>query len=761
MKIEPKRINSLLQNLLQKDDVRIFIDTCSMINDGFDDLLDSLIPILDVNHKKLVIPNSCIKEIIKKKKHKENPTLSKKAESALDSLEIIRQFIDVRGNVNDGAFADSVFLCVFTQFRLKYNLILITEDKNLKADVLGLNNNKSVLGKRVYVFNIKEALSMNKQGVKQKIFNKKTFVLTSVPDTPIALSSLPQKDDFVYTLDGKRIKLVENLKAGGEGSIYKIDMDSNLVAKIYLKGKLTERKKAKISTLISKNIKIDGVCLPTECVYNIQRELVGYLMPFVKGIPLSLSVFRGERGFKRHFSTWTRNDLIDLCITIVTIIQKLHKKGIIIGDINGSNILVETPTKVNFVDADSFQVDGFPCPVGQEDYTAPEIQGKKYDSFLRTEGNENFAIATLLFEIFMFGKRPYAKIGGGNIMQDIKDGDFSYPYKGNSNHKLPEGDWKYLWSHLHPAIKRTFYHTFRKGEDLYDEDKRPNSYYWLKLLKQYKVNMSDGYLANVDKDSLELFPKNYKKVKGHTYATCYICGKEIDTAYMHDGKYCYACLNETSQTECKSCHKTFTFRPNYRQYIEHKSTPPNLCPECIEKKRQERKREQAYLNEIFMTRTCPICGKIFTITNGEHIYLASKGLNMPKRCKDCRDNNRHKTYESHSSGSDRGFCFITTAVCDYYGKPDNCMELSKLRSFRDNWLMKQENGPLDVSVYYDCAPALVDKMIKSPDYSETCKTIMKEYIQPCIKLIDAGRNSECREKYFELVKFMMKKYDRT
>lgn len=148
---------------------------------------------------------------------------------------------------------------------------------------------------------------------------------------------------------------------------------------------------------------------------------------------------------------------------------------------------------------------------------------------------------------------------------------------------MPEGDWKYLWSHLHPAIKRTFYHTFRKGEDLYDEDKRPNSYYWLKLLKQYKVNMSDGYLANVDKDSLELFPKNYKKVKGHTYATCYICGKEIDTAYMHDGKYCYACLNETSQTECKSCHKTFTFRPNYRQYIEHKSTPPNLCPECIEK----------------------------------------------------------------------------------------------------------------------------------------------------------------------------------
>ena len=73
--------------------------------------------------------------------------------------------------------------------------------------------------------------------------------------------------------------------------------------------------------------------------------------------------------------------------------------------------------------------------------------------------------------------------------------------------------------------------------------------------------------------------------------------------------------------------------------------------------------------------------------------------------------------------------------------------------------MKQENGPLDVSVYYDCAPVLVEKMVKSPDYAETCETIMNEYIQPCIKMIDAGKNSECREKYFELVKFMIKKYN--
>lgn len=757
---EPYKLSTLLTDLIQREDVRIFIDTCSMMKECFDSFLSALIPLLDVNHKKLVIPYSCLQEL---KKHEDSFKLKKQAKSAVDSLQLISEYIDIRGNENDGSFADNVFLRVFTQFRTKYNLILISEDKNLKADLLKLNNSKSVHGKRIYVFNTKEALSLDRKEAKKETFKMNTFELTTVSDAPVTLSYLPQEGDFVHTIDGKSIKLVENLKAGGEGIIYKVDIDCNLVAKIYLKGKFTKRKEAKISTLISKNIKIDGVCLPTGLIYNDKNEAVGYLMPFVQGTSLDASVFRGERGFLRHFPKWTRNDLIDLCITIVTTIQKLHNKGIIIGDINGSNILVETATKVNFVDTDSFQVDGFPCPVGKEDYTAPEIQGKKYDSFLRSESNENFAIATLLFTIFMFGKKPYAKIGGGNTMQDIKDGDFSYPYKENSNHKMPEGDWKYLWSHLHPAIKRTFYYTFRKGESLYDEDKRPNTRNWLKLLKQYKVSMSNGYLANVDKASLELFPKTYKKAQGHTYATCYICGKETDTEYMRDGKYCYDCLNETSQAECKSCHEIFTFKPNYRQYILHKSTPPDLCPECIEKKRQEKKKEQLRRNEVFMTRTCQVCGKTFAISKGEHDYLVSKGLNMPKRCKDCRNNNRHKTYESHHSGGsssgDSGWCYITTAVCNYYGKPDDCMELTKLRYFRDNWLMKQENGPLDVSVYYDCAPALVEKMVMSPDYAETCETIMNEYIQPCIKMIDAGKNSECREKYFELVKFMIKKYN--
>ena len=37
-------------------------------------------------------------------------------------------------------------------------------------------------------------------------------------------------------------------------------------------------------------------------------------------------------------------------------------------------------------------------------------------------------------------------------------------------------------------------------------------------------------------------------------------------------------------------------------------------------------------------------------------------------------------------------CFLTTAVCEYLGKADDCEELTTLRAYRDEWLAKQSGG---------------------------------------------------------------------
>lgn len=50
------------------------------------------------------------------------------------------------------------------------------------------------------------------------------------------------------------------------------------------------------------------------------------------------------------------------------------------------------------------------------------------------------------------------------------------------------------------------------------------------------------------------------------------------------------------------------------------------------------------------------------------------------------------TFEDLQDGFKFHLCYITTAVCDGLGKPDDCYELTLLRDYRDNYLVKSEEG---------------------------------------------------------------------
>ncbi|MDD7641674.1 MAG: hypothetical protein PUK75_04195 [bacterium] len=97
------------------------------------------------------------------------------------------------------------------------------------------------------------------------------------------------------------------------------------------------------------------------------------------------------------------------------------------------------------------------------------------------------------------------------------------------------------------------------------------------------------------------------------------------------------------------------------------------------------------------------------------------------------------------------FCYITTAVCESRQKPDDCYELSLLRSFRDDYLLKSDEGAKMVDEYYDVAPSIVKHIGKRENADEIYEGIWQQYLSPCIRLIESGQNEECVDLYRHMV----------
>lgn len=119
---------------------------------------------------------------------------------------------------------------------------------------------------------------------------------------------------------------------------------------------------------------------------------------------------------------------------------------------------------------------------------------------------------------------------------------------------------------------------------------------------------------------------------------------------------------------------------------------------------------------------------------------------------------KNSTYEAISAGFDQRLCYITTAVCQSLGKPDDCYELELLRNYRDEYLLGKEAGTQIVQEYYNVAPTIVKRINRRDDAKEVYNDIWKEYLTSCIQLIEEDKLEDCREVYTSMVQGLQKKY---
>lgn len=105
----------------------------------------------------------------------------------------------------------------------------------------------------------------------------------------------------------------------------------------------------------------------------------------------------------------------------------------------------------------------------------------------------------------------------------------------------------------------------------------------------------------------------------------------------------------------------------------------------------------------------------------------------------------------------RKVCFITTAVCSYEGKADDCAELQAFRQFRDGWLTEQGGEDL-ISEYYEIAPAIVAAIDHCDDAPTRYAEIRFRWLEPCYRALQEGRNADCRRSYMEMVLTLRNRY---
>lgn len=551
-------------------DSKILIDTCSLMTDSAESFIkEKLIPALKRANTKLIVAQRVVFELEKHLKsevseHRQSisssaeSTVLEKARKGLHLIELLikENLIDIRHEENEvvgnDIFFDALVQRIFIQHQKNSKLALITQDTKLAKQILenavnfganefppqvGFINEKgsrqiglAELGNWEWRFTWKmyeenpetldpigsvkaedfvehrQPTQTTQRKAKERFepFAKTTKVYSGSTSL-IKVGKIPDTGDYVIGEKLGRIKLIERISEGGEGTIYRTSHEGT-VCKIYMRERLTEDRRSKLQLMTTRESPSPTICWPFETVNNLENEFVGYLMPMARGEVFSNSIFKKPLLIEM-FPNWGRKELVTLAITTLGLIRKLHALNVVIGDINPNNFMVCNENEVYIVDTDSFQIEEYPCPVGTPHFTPPELMGKTYASFLRTQEDEIFAVATLLFMILLPGKPPYAGKDGGDVVESIKNKKFPYVVEEGQVSAKPFGPFKAIWSHLHRLLQDDFKSIFKAGvrtpsaEQL---EKNKGSRTFLDLfdthLRIYRSKIEKGESSN------ELFP---------------------------------------------------------------------------------------------------------------------------------------------------------------------------------------------------------------------------------------------------------------
>ncbi|MBE7171895.1 MAG: hypothetical protein INR73_15005 [Williamsia sp.] len=277
------------------------------------------------------------------------------------------------------------------------------------------------------------------------------------------------------------------LGKGGEGAVYEISNHPSQVIKLY--NELPEAEKVnKLRYMVS----LAGTAIqnyaawPTDLVTDKWGVPVGFVMKkLVNAIPLHKLFSPVDR--KRLFPDRGYNFLVHVSRNLALAFHNLHAAGVVAGDVNEGNVLVDGRGMISLIDCDSFQIqDGqqtYFCEVGVPRYTPPELlERRSFEKVVRTPDTDSFSLSVLIFQLLFLGRHPFA--GKNTTREDIDEETairnhyFAFSRRSRSKKLHPPPDSLDLGSLPDPIIH--FFH--QSFENRYN---RPKPEAWIRELDAF------------------------------------------------------------------------------------------------------------------------------------------------------------------------------------------------------------------------------------------------------------------------------------
>ncbi len=291
-------------------------------------------------------------------------------------------------------------------------------------------------------------------------------------------------------LQNRWITLTQELANSGEAKVWHTNFNGYL-AKIYHNPH--NERVDKLQLMVRNrpsdpNVHLNHISFawPYSILEDKQGKVVGFLMPEVVGSETLLKLCTPIMRRKYKLETnWYFLHVV--ARNIAAIIQAIHLKGYVLGDIKLENILVNNRALPTIIDTDSFQVSDpysgkiYRCLVGSEGFTPAELIGVNIADVDQTEVHDRFRLGVVIYYL-LFSGPPFRGLwqGGGDSLEQselIRRG--LWPFSGDkllvpSNTTIP-------LNILHPDLHALFLRCFNEGHKF--PHRRPTAKEWCDTLE--------------------------------------------------------------------------------------------------------------------------------------------------------------------------------------------------------------------------------------------------------------------------------------